>query len=67
MGRQENTEPALRVKFRNWLAELDDDQVAALAENWDNVMDDAALDRVDSWVIAGRAIAELRTRPPAGP
>lgn len=64
-SREGATEPALRNRFRNWLGELDDDQIAALAENWDNVMDDAALDRVDSWVIAARAIAELRSRPPA--
>lgn len=64
-GRQQVTEPRLRVLFRNWLADLDDDQVAALAENWDNVMNDAALDRVDSWVIAAVTLARLRE--PHGP
>jgi hypothetical protein len=59
-GRAETTEPRLRVKFRAWLAELDDAQLAALAENWDNVMDDAALDRIDSWVIAAATLAKIR-------
>jgi hypothetical protein len=58
------TESWLRAQFQSWLADLDDDQLAALTANWDNVMNDAALDRVDSWVIAGNAIADLRTRPP---
>jgi hypothetical protein len=57
-------ESRLRSRFRGWLAELDDDQLAALAHNWENVLDDAALDRVDSWVIAGKAITDLRSRPP---
>lgn len=57
------TESRLRSQFRSWIADLDDDQLAALAANWENVMEDAALDRVDSWVIAGNAIAELRSRP----
>jgi hypothetical protein len=51
----------LRIRFRNWLGDLDDGQLAALADNWENVMNDAALDRVDSWVIADRAIAALRS------
>jgi hypothetical protein len=54
-----------RERFRSWLLDLDDGQLAALDENWDNVMDDAARDRIDSWVIAGNAIAELRRRSPA--
>jgi hypothetical protein len=58
-------ESGLRSRFRNWLTDLDDDQLAALAHNWENVLDDAALDRVDSWVIAGKAITDLRSRPPA--
>jgi hypothetical protein len=29
-------------------------------------MEDAALDRVDSWVIAGNAIARLRSGPERG-
>jgi hypothetical protein len=58
--RQARIEPRLRVKFRNWLDELDDEQIEALADNWLNVMDDAALDRIDSWVIADKTIAELR-------
>jgi hypothetical protein len=40
--------------------ELDDGQLSALVEHWENVMDDAARDRVDSWVIAGKAIEQLR-------
>jgi Mn-dependent DtxR family transcriptional regulator len=59
-GRQQVTEPRLRVKFASWLAGLDDDQAAALAENWENVMNDAALDRVDSWVIMAATLAKLR-------
>jgi hypothetical protein len=62
--RHDRTEPGLRMRFRSWLDSLDDDQIAALAENWDNVMDDAALTRVDSWVIAGRALAEIRSKQP---
>jgi hypothetical protein len=57
------TEARLRSQFRSWLVDLDDGQLAALAANWDNVMDDAALDRVDSWVIAGNAIARLQSQP----
>jgi hypothetical protein len=56
-------ERALGRRCRDWLAELSDEQLVALAANWENVMNDAALDRVDSWVIAGRAIAELRSQP----
>lgn len=56
-------EPSLRTKFRNWLADLDDNQMAALADNWDNVMNDAALDRIDSWIIVEKAITELRKDP----
>ena len=59
-GVPDGARPWLRAAFATWLDELDDAQLAALRENWANVMDDAALDRVDSWVIAGRAIAELR-------
>ena len=56
----------LRSRFRNWLTDLDSDQLAALAANWENVMNDATLTRVDLWVIAGNVIADLRSRPPAG-
>lgn len=59
---RDSVESGLRSQFRSWLMELDGSQLAALAHNWENVMDDAALDRVDSWVIAGRAITELRSR-----
>jgi hypothetical protein len=55
-------EPRLRQKFRSWITDLDDDQLAAFLEHWDNVMDDAALDRIDSWITAEKAIAELRSR-----
>ena len=51
-----------RARFQTWLLELDDTQLSALVANWENIMDDAALDRVDSWVIAGEAIADLRSR-----
>lgn len=50
----------LTSKFRGWLTELGSEQLAALAENWDNIMDDAALTRINSWLIADKAIAELR-------
>jgi hypothetical protein len=53
-------EQRLYAQFHAWLEELSDVQFAALAENWDNVMNDAALDRIDSWVIADRTIAEIR-------
>jgi hypothetical protein len=59
-------ESGLRSRFRSWISDLDDDQLAALAANWENVMEDAALDRVDSWVIAGNAIARLRSGPERG-
>lgn len=62
---RDSAERELRGWFRNWLADLDDDQIVALEDNWENVMSDAALDRVDSWVIADRAIAKLRE--PGGP
>jgi hypothetical protein len=45
--RRDPTEQRLRGKFRNWLIDLEDDQLAALDENWDNIMGDAALDRID--------------------
>ena len=61
-----SAESVARGLFQTWLMELDDDQLAALVANWDNIMSDAALDRIDSWVIAGNAIADLRSRPPAG-
>jgi len=61
-GRKGRIEPALRVRFHNWLTELNDAQIAALADNWDNVMDDAALDRIDSWIIADQTLAELRRK-----
>lgn len=51
---------SLAARFEDWLAQLDEPQLAALELNWENVMDDAALDRVDSWVIAGSAITALR-------
>jgi hypothetical protein len=54
----------LQRRFRGWLAELDDGQLAVLAANWENIMNDAALDRVDSWVIARTAIAALHAGPP---
>lgn len=50
----------LHREFRAWLDELDDAQLAALAGNWDNVMNDAALTRIDSWIIADRTIAAIR-------
>lgn len=53
------TEGALRDRFRDWLSGLDDGQVAVLAENWENVMYDAALDRISSWGIVGRTLAML--------
>lgn len=53
-------EKRLRVKFIYFLDDLDDEQVVALEENWSNIMEDAALDRIDSWIFAGVAIAELR-------
>jgi hypothetical protein len=58
------TAARLSGRFRAWLAELSDEQAAALAGHWENVMDDAALDRVGSWVIAGRAIAVLHQDVP---
>jgi len=61
-----SAESVARNLFQTWLMELDDDQLAALVANWENVMDDATLTRVDSWVIAGNVIADLRSRPPAG-
>lgn len=61
------TESFIRALFQTWLMELDDDQLAALKANWDNIMGDAALDRVNSWVIAGNTIANLRSRPPGEP
>lgn len=51
-----DAEQRLRVYFRIWLGELNDTELAALNENWDNVMNDAALDRIGSWVIAERAL-----------
>jgi hypothetical protein len=56
-----------RERFRSWLLDLDDEQLTALLDNWDNVMDDAALDRLDSWVIADRTVARLRGEAPPGP
>jgi hypothetical protein len=53
-------EALLLARFRAWLGELNGSQRAALAENWENVMNDAALDRVNSWIICGNALAELR-------
>lgn len=50
----------LRLRFREWLRSLSDNQLTALDKNWENVMNDAVLDRVDSWVIAARTSAELR-------
>lgn len=59
---RDERESRLRGRFRNWLTDLDDDQLTALAGNWDNVMGDAALDRIDSWIIAETAIAALRDK-----
>lgn len=50
----------LMRRFMAWLLTLDETQLAAFTENWGNVMDDAALDRIDSWVIADATIANLR-------
>ena len=55
-----SSEAAVRGLFQAWLMELNDGQLSALVTNWENVMDDAALDRVDSWVIADKAIEKLR-------
>jgi hypothetical protein len=54
------TESWLRASFQAWLSGLSNEQIIALADNWENVMNDAALDRIDSWIIAEKAIAELR-------
>ena len=59
--RRWSREAAARGLFQAWLMTLDDGQLSALVVNWDNVMDDAALDRVDSWVITGNALAYLRS------
>lgn len=64
--RRKATESLIRGLFQTWLTERDNDQLAALAANWENVLDDAALDRVDSWVIAGNAIEKLRSDPEPG-
>lgn len=50
----------LTERFRTWLASLSFEQLAALEDNFTNVMDDAALDRIDSWIIADKTIAEIR-------
>ena len=51
---------SLTTRFQTWLAGLSDEQLAALDDNFTNVMEDAALDRIDSWIIADKAIAEIR-------
>lgn len=62
--RRERAESLLRGRFATWLDDLTDNQVRELLENWDNVMNDAALTRVESWEIATATIAELRSQQP---
>lgn len=59
MSSRKGTERQLLASFTSWMTALDDAQLAALEKNWVNVMSDAALDRIDSWVIAEKAIARL--------
>jgi hypothetical protein len=50
-----------RRRFDYWLSQLNDTQLEVLLANWDNIMNDATLTRIESWVIAEKAIAEIHS------